>query len=118
MLMLTFSLYRKVVIIAVAVFFDLTVVQFMKAVYVQELYACYVMAVNPMIGFTRNKVEFVNEILILLMIFVQCTLTDFVPSPDIRQNITGWTVICMIYISIVLNVTFLMIDVKNSIIRI
>jgi hypothetical protein len=56
----------------------------MVAVYVQELYACYILSVNPMIGFTRNKVEFINEILILFMLFIQCTLTDFVPSPDIR----------------------------------
>lgn len=70
MVMMTFSLYRKVVLITVAVSFDLTVIQFMIAAYIQELYVCYVMAVNPMIGFTRNKVEFVNEILILMMIFV------------------------------------------------
>jgi hypothetical protein len=75
------------------------------------------MYTNPMIGLTRNRVEFINEIIVLMMILLQCTLTDFVPSPEIRQNVTGWTVIAMIYSSIMLNITFLMIDVRNSINR-
>ena len=60
-----------------------------------------------MLGPVRNKVEFFNEIVILLTVFLQCTLTDYVPDPEIRYACFGWIIVSLIYLQLVVNTFFL-----------
>ena len=77
------------------------------AVYLQEFYVAYIINYKPMLGAVRNKVEFFNEIVIMFTIFLQCTLTDYVPDPKIRYVYFGWTIVGLIYLQLVVNSFFL-----------
>ena len=112
--MLGFSLYRKALLIWIAIFNDLTVVQFAFACYVQEFYVAFLINHRPMLGALRNKVEFFNEIVILGTIFLQCTLTDYVPDPEIRYNVFGWIIVTLIYFQLVFNSALLMMSVYHE----
>lgn len=111
---IAFSLYRKAILIWIAVNVELNVLQFAMATYIQEFYVAFIMNFSPMLGVLRNKVEFFNELVILITIFLQCLLTDYVPDPEIRYNVFGWLIVTLIYFQIVFNTVFLMMSVFHQ----
>lgn len=111
------SFVRKALVLWLAINQDINVVQVMFALLLQETYVVYLMAMKPMLGTIRNNVEFFNEILILAALIMLCTLTDYVPDPKIRYNVTGFIIIGMIYVQLAVNTFFLMLSIVYEIKR-
>jgi hypothetical protein len=63
----------------------------------------------------RNIVEQCNEILLFAQTILMCTLTDFVPSPRVRYNITGWLMIYIMQLQFTFNAILLLYQLVSSI---
>lgn len=108
------SMIRQFIIVFIAVRFDFSLLQFTVALYLQEIYTIYLLDTKPMKEPWRNYVEYFNEIMLFTQVILMCTLTDFVPSPWVRYNITGWLMIYIMYIQFTMNAILLVYQMLSS----
>lgn len=91
------SLLRMLCLIGLAVGSDWNLLQYGSAVYIQEVYCIYLLATAPYLDLKRNRIEYFNEVLMLYMLLLMATFTDYVPSPKIRYEYIGWLMIYVLY---------------------
>ena len=90
------GLFCKFLLILISVFLPYVNLQIAGALYVLEIYTIYIISIKPMNHSKRNYIEYFNEILLIFILILLSTLTEYVPDSMFRYEI-GWVIIYIFY---------------------
>ena len=113
----SYFLWRRILFAAIIVYgYSSIVLQVLIADILSTLLLAFYLAVRPMVDGLNNSVQFLNELVVLVSIWLMFWFTFYVPGPETRYDL-AWYFLYVIGADIAINVLTLLFIVSRKIIH-